>query len=77
MCRQESDVLTGLRASRGRPAWAHGARAMPPLPGALGTGCDIINKTGEAYSDGSRYTGGATEAPNKCVVDTRTATSRR
>ena len=66
MCRQESDVLTVLRASRGRPAWAHGARAMPPLPGALGTGCDIIrrviNKTGEAYSDGSRYTGGARSA---------------
>ena len=41
-------------------------RAMLPLPGALGTGCDIINKTGEAYSDGSRYTtGGATEAPNQ------------
>ena len=49
----------------GRHGRMLGARAMPPLPGALGTGCDIINKTGEAYSDGSRYTGGATEAPNQ------------
>ena len=67
MCRQESDVLTGLRhlASAPPAVGRHGARAMPPLPGALGTGCDIINKTGEAYSDGSRYTGGATEAPNQ------------